>query len=99
MRLTIDIPVRKIQVGPCATSFEFEPRDCEVIAVSRTRSGGRGWHHTVHVVHPDIHAEYPRTGVNGSYARWLRRASYPKWKPPVFPNDKHGTVMITGEDK
>lgn len=96
MRLTIDIPVRKIQVGPYATSFEFEPRDCEVVAVSRTRSG-QGWHHTVHLAHPDIHPEYPRIGVNGSYTAWLRRASYPKWKPPIFPNGKSGTVFITPE--
>lgn len=94
MKITVLVPVRKRAVGPCAVTFDSEPRECDVIAVSRIQHAPMGWSYTVHVVHPDIHPEYPRVGVNGSHTVWVRRASHPGWKPPIFPHDKAGTVMV-----
>lgn len=94
MKLTLPIPIRKVALSTNTYTFESEDRLVNVIAVSRTRAGAGRWHYTAHYEHPDTHPEACRTGINGSLACWIRRASYPKWKPPVFSSNESETVMI-----
>ena len=92
--LSLPVPVEKVPVGPGAITFKHEDRLVAVVAVSRNAGGPGRWHYIAHYHHPDAHPEYPRIGFNGALTHWIRRASHPQWKPPVFPGDKSGTVVI-----
>lgn len=85
MTLTMQIPVRKRMVSATSYTFDFEPREVEVLMVSRSPANCHrtAWFYHAHFTHPDIAAEYP-CHPPGVITRWIRRADHPRWKHPVF---------------
>lgn len=59
MKLTLPVPVEKVAVGPCAYTFRHEPREVDVLFLTRQSAGrdGKRWYYTAHFHHPDAHPE------------------------------------------
>lgn len=85
MKLTMQVPVRQRWVTPTSYTFDCEPREVEVLFVSRTPANCHrtAWFYHAHFTHPDIAPEFP-TRQGGEVSQWIRRADHPKWQPPVF---------------
>lgn len=97
MKITIHVPVREVKANGM-TTFQTEPRECEVVAVVRhehrrkaasrvkgwtLRGPAISWTYMVDVVHPDICQNYfGNEATGGQYRAWVRRADHPGWKPP-----------------
>jgi len=99
MKLVLNVPVEKVILAGGGYTFKFEPREVDVLAVSRSRTGRshNAHHYYAHHNHPDLHPEYPRIGADGKMDNvWIRRADHPKWKPPVF---KDGELIVWIEQK
>lgn len=87
MKLTLPVPVEKVQITPYSYTFRHEPREVDVLVLTRepaSRDRSR-WHLSAHFDHPDAHHEAPRVGINRTLVAWIRRADHPGWKPPEFP--------------
>jgi hypothetical protein len=94
MKLVLPVPVRKV-TGPGWCTFEHEPREVEVVYLTRRRAGN-GWHYNAAFDHPDAHSEAVRIGAGGMLVAWIRRADHPRWRPPVFPAGAYSLVIKEG---
>lgn len=91
MKLTVSIPVEKIQVAGGYT-FRAAIVEAEIVRILRSPSGRdrltgkpRGWYYSADVEHPDIAPEASLHPVDGTYRASISRTLNPKWKPPQFP--------------
>lgn len=92
MKLTVSIPVERVELAGGCFTFRSAMVEVEPVRIVRSPSGydrktgkPRGWYYSADLMHPEIAPQASRHPVDGTYRASISRPLNPKWKPPVFP--------------